>query len=85
VSASSQIVTGKKDGTKQSDYGTFGRYVETPVDRMSPEMNSNASSTKKLLAQCQAHTRFGPVIRNFQRQLSRRARTSKLNRLEDEL
>ena len=48
MSASSQIVTGKKDGTRKSDYGPFGRYVETPVDRMSPEMNSNASSTKKL-------------------------------------
>jgi 4-carboxymuconolactone decarboxylase len=48
VSASSQIVTGKKDGTKQSDYGTFGRYVETPVDRMSPEMLDAFEFTKKL-------------------------------------
>jgi hypothetical protein len=39
----------------------------------------------KFAGEGQAHTRFGPVIRNFQRQLSRRARTSKLNRLEDEL
>jgi hypothetical protein len=35
VRASSKIITGKKDGTTQSDYGTFGRYVETPVNRMS--------------------------------------------------
>jgi hypothetical protein len=38
MSTSSTIVNGKKDGTTQSDRGTFGRYVETPVDRMSPEM-----------------------------------------------
>ena len=48
MSASSKIVTGKKDGTKQSDYCTFGRYVETPVDRMSPEMREAFEFTKKL-------------------------------------
>jgi 4-carboxymuconolactone decarboxylase len=35
-------------GTIQSDYGTFGRYVETPVDRMSPEMLDAFEFTKKL-------------------------------------
>ena len=48
MSSSSKIVTGKKDGTKHSDDGTFGRYVETPVDRMSPEMLDAFEFTKKL-------------------------------------
>ena len=45
---SSKILTGKKDGTKHSGHGTFGRYVETPVDRMSPEMRDAFEFTKKL-------------------------------------
>ena len=48
MSASSKVVTGKKDGTEQSDFGTFGRYVETPVDRMSTEMLEAFEFTKKL-------------------------------------
>ena len=48
MSTSSKVVTRKKDDTKQSDYGTFGRYVETPVDRMSPEMRDAFEFTKKL-------------------------------------
>jgi hypothetical protein len=48
MSANSTIVNGKKDATKQPDRGTYGRYVETPVDRMSPEMlgtRSNSAAT----------------------------------------
>ena len=47
MSTSSTIVNGKKDATTQSDRGTFGRYVETPVDRMSPEMLDAFEFTKK--------------------------------------
>jgi 4-carboxymuconolactone decarboxylase len=48
MSTSSTIVNGKKEGTTQSDRGTFGRYVETPVDRMPPEMLDAFEFTKKL-------------------------------------
>jgi 4-carboxymuconolactone decarboxylase len=48
MSANSTIVNGKKDGTKQPDRGTYGRYVETPVDRMSPEMLDAFEFTKTL-------------------------------------
>jgi hypothetical protein len=44
---------------------------------------TRSNSRKSRVAQAQAHTRFGAVIRNFQRQLSRRARTSKLNRPDE--
>jgi hypothetical protein len=27
-----------KSMSEQSDFGTFGRYIETPVDQMSPDM-----------------------------------------------
>jgi len=85
VSASSQIVTGKKDDTKQSDYGSLADTWRRPWIECLLRCWTRSNSRKSCVAQCQAHTRFGVVIRNFQRQLSRRARTSKLNRLEDEL
>jgi 4-carboxymuconolactone decarboxylase len=34
--------------SEQSDFGTFGRYVETPVNQMSPEMKEAYDFTKKL-------------------------------------
>jgi 4-carboxymuconolactone decarboxylase len=34
--------------SEQSDFGTFGRYSETPVDQMSPEMRDAYDFTKKL-------------------------------------
>jgi 4-carboxymuconolactone decarboxylase len=36
--------------SEQSDFGTFGRYEETAVDRMSPEMREAYEFTKKLRA-----------------------------------
>jgi 4-carboxymuconolactone decarboxylase len=37
-----------KFSSEQSDFGTFGRYIETPVDQMSPEMRSAYDFTKNL-------------------------------------
>ena len=37
-----------KSMSGQSDFGTFGRYIETPVDQMSPEMRSAYDFTKNL-------------------------------------
>lgn len=34
--------------SNQSDFGTFGRYVETPIDQMSPEMREAHEFTKGL-------------------------------------
>jgi 4-carboxymuconolactone decarboxylase len=34
--------------SEQSDFGTFGRYVETPIDQMSPEMRDAYDFTLKL-------------------------------------
>jgi 4-carboxymuconolactone decarboxylase len=34
--------------SEQPDFGTFGRYIETPVDRMSPEMRDAYEFTKGL-------------------------------------
>jgi 4-carboxymuconolactone decarboxylase len=34
--------------SEQSDFGTFGRYVETPIDQMSPEMRDAYHFTLKL-------------------------------------
>ena len=48
MSASSTTVNANKDRTKESASGTYGRYVETPVDRMSPEMRDAFEFTKKL-------------------------------------
>ena len=36
------------DLSQPSDFGTFGRYVETPVDRMAPEMRDAYEFTQKL-------------------------------------
>jgi 4-carboxymuconolactone decarboxylase len=37
------------DGTPDpADFGTFGRYAETPVDEMSPEMRSAYDNTRQL-------------------------------------
>lgn len=33
---------------EQPDFGTFGRYIETPADQMSPEMRDAYEFTKKL-------------------------------------
>ena len=60
MTASSKIVTGKKDGAKQSEYGTFGRYVETRVDRMSPEMREAFEFTKKLRGEVPGPHRIWP-------------------------
>jgi 4-carboxymuconolactone decarboxylase len=48
MSSSTTSVAGQKNGAEQSDVGTFGRYTETPVDRMSPEMRDAFEFTKKL-------------------------------------
>jgi 4-carboxymuconolactone decarboxylase len=37
-----------KVASERSDFGTFGRYIETPVDQMSPEMRSAYDFTKNL-------------------------------------
>ncbi len=34
--------------SEQSDFGTFGRYIETAVDQMSPEMRDAYDFTKSL-------------------------------------
>ena len=60
MSTSSTIVNGKKDGTTQSDRGTFGRYVEKPVDRMSPEMLDAFEFTKKLRGEVPGRHRIWP-------------------------
>src|SRR5262249_15373916 len=47
VGAISSIVGGNKNDTKDSDLGTLGRYVETPLERMSPEMLNAFEFTRK--------------------------------------
>jgi 4-carboxymuconolactone decarboxylase len=34
--------------TDSSDFGTFGRFTETPVDRMSPDMKAAYAFTREL-------------------------------------
>jgi hypothetical protein len=48
--------------SNESDFGSFGRYVEISVDQMSPEMNDAYEFTKRLRGLVPGPIRFGSPI-----------------------